>query len=135
MHGTPLPAQLAGPPLNDRDAIADACYRSFASIDHADKELLLSSVAPDVCTEIAGKICSGADELVTKVWENVSYKIDTIHYLTNMRVNVDTPTTGRVTFTRLLCTAVLARATSPATSLRRAPSTTAMLSRSTASGC
>ncbi|MCJ1434879.1 hypothetical protein MMC27_004249 [Xylographa pallens] len=98
MHGTPLPAHLAGPPLSDREAIADACYRAFASIDHVDKELLLSSVTPDVHTDIANKICHGADELLTKVWDNVSHHLDTVHYLTNMRVSVDTATTARVTF-------------------------------------
>lgn len=101
MHGTPLPAQLAGPPLSDRDAVADACFRAFASIDHADKELLLSSVTEDVYTDIAGKVCDGAEELLTKVWDNVSNKIDTIHYLTNMRVSIDTATMARVTFTAM----------------------------------
>lgn len=101
MHGTPLPSKLAGPPLNDRDAITDVCYRAFASIDHADEELLLSSCAPDIHTEIAGKICRNYEELKTKVWENVSNKLDTVHYLTNMRVSVDTDTTARVTFTAM----------------------------------
>lgn len=98
MHGTPLPAKLAGPPLSDRDGVADACYRAFASIDHPDKELLLSSAAPDIQTDIAGKTCNGIDELQSKVLNNVSNKLDTIHYLTNMRVSIDTATTARVTF-------------------------------------
>jgi hypothetical protein len=101
VHGTPLPSKLAGPPLNDREAVADACFRAFASIDHADESLLKSSCAPDIFTEIAGKVCNGYDELLTKVWENVSNKIDTVHYLTNMRVSIDTPTTARVTFTAM----------------------------------
>ena len=101
MHGDPLPAKLDGPPLSDREAIADACYLAFASIDHAKEELLSSSVTTDVYTDIAGRICDGYDELRTKVWEHVANNLDTIHYLTNMRVSVDTPTTGRVTFTAM----------------------------------
>ena len=97
-NGTPLPAKLAGPPLSDRDAIADACYRAFSSIDQSSEELLASSVTPDVYTDIAFKVCDGYDELVNKVWTNVSNRVDTVHYLSNMRVSVDTETTGRVTF-------------------------------------
>lgn len=101
MHGTPLPAKLAGEPLSDRDAVADACFRAFASIDQADEELLKSSCTADIYTDIASKICNGYEELRTKVWENVSNKLDTVHYLTNMRVSVDTPTTARVSFTAM----------------------------------
>ncbi|KAJ5506093.1 hypothetical protein LT330_009034 [Penicillium expansum] len=97
-NGTPLPAKLAGPPLSDRDAIADACYRAFLSIDQSSEELLKSSVTPDVYTDIAFKVCNGYEELRDKVWTNVSERVDTIHYLTNVRVSVDTETTARVTF-------------------------------------
>lgn len=97
-NGTPLPAKLAGAPLSDRDAIADACYRAFLSIDQSSEELLKSAVTPDVYTDIAFKVCDGYDELKNKVWVNVSERVDTIHYLTNMRVSVDTETTARVTF-------------------------------------
>ncbi|KAJ4363935.1 hypothetical protein N0V83_009388 [Neocucurbitaria cava] len=95
MHGTPLPSKLAGPPLSDREAVADACFRAFASIDHAEESLLKSSCTADIYTDIASKVCNGYDELKTKVWENVATKLDTVHYLTNMRVSVDTPTTAR----------------------------------------
>ncbi|KAI0432405.1 hypothetical protein F5Y09DRAFT_301726 [Xylaria sp. FL1042] len=98
MPVTPLPAKLAGPPLSDREAVADICYASFASLDHYDEQLLMSVVTPDIHTEIAGKTCSGAEDLKAKVLENVGKKLDTIHYLTNMRVSVDTPTTARATF-------------------------------------
>ncbi|PYI02378.1 hypothetical protein BO78DRAFT_454185 [Aspergillus sclerotiicarbonarius CBS 121057] len=97
-NGTPLPAKLAGPPLSDRDAVADACFRAFASIDQSNEELLKSSVTDDVYTDIAFKVCDGYDELRNKVWTNVSERVDTVHYLTNMRVSIDTETTARVTF-------------------------------------
>ncbi|KAL8638149.1 MAG: hypothetical protein Q9226_009028 [Calogaya cf. arnoldii] len=97
-NGTPLPAKLPGPPLSDRDAIADACYRAFASIDQSSEELLQSSVTPDVYTDIAFKVCDGYDELRNKVWTHVNENVDTVHYLTSMRVSVDTETTARVSF-------------------------------------
>ncbi|GAM82789.1 hypothetical protein ANO11243_007750 [Dothideomycetidae sp. 11243] len=98
VHSTPLPAQLPGSPLSDREAVADACYRAFLSIDQADVDLLMSSVTEDVHTDIANKECHGVEELKSKVWENVSYRLDTIHYLNNMRVSIDTEDTARVTF-------------------------------------
>ena len=116
MHGTPLPAKLAGPPLSDRDAVADACFRAFASIDHADKELLLSSVTTDIHTDIAGKVCDGSEELLTKVWDHVAHHLDTVHYLTNLRVSVDTPTTARVTFTAQAVHCVLGKGYEPGVS-------------------
>lgn len=97
-NGTPLPAKLAGPPLTDREAIEDACYRAFASIDHASEELLEATATPDIYTDIAFKACEGYDELKSKVWINVAERVDTVHYLSNVRVSVDTETTARVTF-------------------------------------
>ncbi|KAJ5609197.1 hypothetical protein N7528_009764 [Penicillium herquei] len=97
-NGTPLPAKLSGPPLSDREAITDACYRAFASIDNASEELLESCATPDVYTDIGFKICDGYEELLNKVWFNVTKTVDTVHYLSNVRVSVDTETTARVTF-------------------------------------
>ncbi|KAL2030145.1 hypothetical protein VTO58DRAFT_109338 [Aureobasidium pullulans] len=97
-NGTPLPAELFGPPLGDRDAVADACYRAFSSIDQSNEDLLKSSVTPDVFTDIAFKTCNGYDELRNKVWSHVSENVDTVHYLSNMRVSIDSETTARVTF-------------------------------------
>ena len=97
-HATPLPAKLAGPPLSDREAIADACYRAFLSIDQSSEELLESCATPDIYTDIAFKACTGMEELKAKVWSRVNERIDTVHYLTNVRVSVDTETTARVSF-------------------------------------
>lgn len=106
-NGTPLPALLAGPPLSDRDAIADAAYRAFLSIDQSSEELLKSSVTPDVHTDIAYKVCNGYEELRDKVWTNVSARLDTIHHLSNVRVSVDSEDTGRVTFCAMAVHCVL----------------------------
>ncbi|KAL4865187.1 hypothetical protein BDV12DRAFT_175041 [Aspergillus spectabilis] len=109
VHGTPLPAKLVGPPLSDREAIADACYRAFLSIDQCNEELLKSAVTEDVYTDIADKVCNGYDELRNKVWTNVSNRLDTVHYLTNMRISIDTETTARVTFSAMHVHCVLGK--------------------------
>ncbi|KAI1325189.1 hypothetical protein F5Y16DRAFT_401652 [Xylariaceae sp. FL0255] len=98
MTVTPLPTQLAGEPLSDRDAIADLCYGAFAGLDHGNEQLFMSAMTPDIHTFIAGKECNGAEELKAKVFDNVGKKLDSIHYLTNMRVNIDAPSTASVTF-------------------------------------
>ncbi|EFX04987.1 c6 zinc finger domain containing protein [Grosmannia clavigera kw1407] len=108
-NGTPLPAKLAGPPLSDREAIADACYRAFLSIDQSDEKLLKSSVTPDVYTYIAFKACHGYEELRDNVWTKVHSLIDTVHYLTNMRVSVDSETTSRATFNAMAVHCVLGK--------------------------
>jgi hypothetical protein len=99
VHGTTLPGVLAGPPLSDREAVADACFQAFASIDHNEESLLRSSCTDDIYTDIASKVCNGYEELKTKVWDNVATKLDTIHYLTNMRVSIDSAASAQVTFT------------------------------------
>ncbi|OAL02142.1 hypothetical protein IQ06DRAFT_346735 [Phaeosphaeriaceae sp. SRC1lsM3a] len=98
MYGKPLPAVLPGPTLSDREAVADACFRAFASIDQCDLELLKSSITDDITTDIASKPCDGAEELITKVWTHVAHNLDTVHYLNNMRIAIDTETTARVSF-------------------------------------
>ncbi|KAI0478556.1 hypothetical protein GGR56DRAFT_672574 [Xylariaceae sp. FL0804] len=86
---TPLPNRLAGPPLGDREAVADACYAAFAGIDFVDEALLLGACAPDIRTNINGRVCEGREELRLRVFENAGRKLDTVHYLTNMRVSID----------------------------------------------
>ncbi|KAK7991380.1 hypothetical protein PG988_000174 [Apiospora saccharicola] len=98
---------------NDRDAVADACYRAFLSIDQSDEELLKSAVTPDVYTDIAFKVCDGYDELRNKVWTNVSENVDTIHYLNNVRVSIDTPTTARATFSAMAVHCILGKGYEP----------------------
>ncbi|KAH9895427.1 hypothetical protein F4778DRAFT_794308 [Xylariomycetidae sp. FL2044] len=104
---TALPNQLAGPPLSDREAVADVCYASFAAIDFADEALFVGACAPDIHTNINGRVCDGIEELKRRVFENAGRRLDTVHYLTNMRVSVDSDSdssaatataTARVTF-------------------------------------
>lgn len=90
-----LPAQLAGA-LTDREAIADALYRAVLSFDCADETLLLSAVTDDISIEMAGTAANGVPELKAAVWDRVS-KLDTTHFLSNLRISVESGTKARLT--------------------------------------
>ncbi|KAI1357758.1 hypothetical protein F5Y08DRAFT_323473 [Xylaria arbuscula] len=80
-----LPAYLAG--LSDREAIADALYRVVLAFDHADEELLRSAITDDISAEVPGSSSKGVAELKAVVFDRVS-KLDTTHFLSNVRVNI-----------------------------------------------
>jgi hypothetical protein len=94
-----LPAQLNGA-LTDREAIADALYRGVLAFDHADEDLLRSAVTEDVAGEIAGASSQGIAELKTTVFDRVA-KLDTTHFLSNMRISIESATTAKVTCSAL----------------------------------
>jgi hypothetical protein len=90
-----LPISLAGG-LTDREAIADALYRAVLAIDHADEALLRSAMTEDASTEIPGVVAAnGIEELKATVYDRVS-KLDTTHFLSNIRVNIESATTAKV---------------------------------------
>ena len=90
-----LPAQLNG--LTDREAIADALYRVVLAFDHADEELLKSAFATDKPRfEMPGHVLEGIPEMKAAVFDRVS-KLDTTHFLSNIRVNIQSPTTAQAT--------------------------------------
>ena len=92
----PLPVQLAGG-LTDREAIADALYRAVLAFDHPDEALLRSAMTDDAKAEIPGvAAANGIEELKAVVYDRVS-KLDTTHFLSNMRVNIQSSTTAKVT--------------------------------------
>jgi len=90
-----LPAKLAGA-LTEREAIADALYRAVLAFDHADEALLLSAVTEDISAEMPGLSSKGVPELKAAVFDRVS-KLDTTHFLSNIRVTIESGTTAKVT--------------------------------------
>ncbi|KAJ9165414.1 hypothetical protein NKR19_g415 [Coniochaeta hoffmannii] len=94
-----LPAQLAGG-LTEREAIADALYRAVLAFDHADEALLLSAVTDDIYAEMPGASANGVAELKAAVFDRVS-KLDTTHFLSNMRVSIESSSTAKVTCSAL----------------------------------
>lgn len=89
-----LSAQLNG--LTDREAIADALYRGVLAFDHADETLLQSALTEDIFMEMAGTSCTGIPELKAAIFDRVS-KLETTHFLSNIRVNLESAPTATVT--------------------------------------
>ncbi|KAI0542319.1 hypothetical protein GGR58DRAFT_304455 [Xylaria digitata] len=83
-----LPSTLPG--LNDREAIADTLYRAVLAFDHGDDALLGSAITDDVTAEMPGSApTSGIAALKAAVFDRVAYNIDTTHFLSNIRVSVE----------------------------------------------
>ena len=94
-----LPTKLAG--ITEREAIADALYRAVLAFDHNNEDLLRSAITEDGFLEFKGVMsCKGIAELKEKVYDRVS-KLDTLHVLSNVRVNVESDSQAQV-----LCSAV-----------------------------
>jgi len=91
---TPLPAHLTG--LTDREAIADPLYRAVLAFDQSSESLLHSAVTEDLSAEMAGLSSQGIPDFKKKVYNRVS-KLDTTHFLSNMRVNIESVTTAKAT--------------------------------------
>lgn len=93
-----LPAKLPG--LTDREAIADTLYRAVLAFDHADEALLLSAITEDIVAEMPGSSAKGIQELKAAVFDRVS-KLDTTHFLSNIRISIESITTAKVTCSAL----------------------------------
>ena len=81
-----LPITLK-PDLNGREAIADAVYRGVLSFDLQDEALFKSSLTSDAILELNGTVMNGVEAITTQCYDPVS-KLDTTHFVTNMRINI-----------------------------------------------
>lgn len=91
-----LPAQLQGQ-HTEAEAVADALYRAVLAFDLDDEALLRSAVTGEISMRMPGIInVNGIQELKEKVFDRVS-KLDTTHFLSNMRVNISSAATARAT--------------------------------------
>ncbi|KAI0973185.1 hypothetical protein F4678DRAFT_428178 [Xylaria arbuscula] len=85
----PLPSILPG--LTDREAIADTLYRAVLAFDHGDDAILRSAVTEDVIAEMPGHPpAKGVAALKATVFDRVAYGLDTTHFLSNIRVSLET---------------------------------------------
>ncbi|KAJ3497703.1 hypothetical protein NLG97_g1702 [Lecanicillium saksenae] len=82
----PTITAMLTPTPSTREAIADAMYRCLWGFDTADAELFASSFTKDCVFDLNGKIMNSLDEIKTKCFDPIS-KMDTTHFLTNVRVN------------------------------------------------
>lgn len=99
MPVAPLPAKLSG--ITEREAIADALYRAVLAFDHADEDLLRSSITEDIELEFPGVLSAkGIPEVKAGVYDRVS-KLDTTHFLSNVRINQESSTKAKVSCSAL----------------------------------
>lgn len=86
MAAPALPASLT-PALSDRDAIADALYRGVNAFDTADEVLFKSALTEDAVLVLNGTVMEGYDAIYSGSYVNIA-KMDTNHFLTNLRINI-----------------------------------------------
>ncbi|QIW98632.1 hypothetical protein AMS68_004150 [Peltaster fructicola] len=74
--------------LTVREAIKDAVYRAVTGIDKDDKELFDSAFTEGAVFDLNGTRSEGLAAIHTNMFNHIS-KLDTTHFITNERVQVD----------------------------------------------
>ncbi|KAF3763364.1 hypothetical protein M406DRAFT_340956 [Cryphonectria parasitica EP155] len=82
-----LPPTL-NPPLTGREAIVDAAYRVLLGFDTNDPELFTSAFAEEATFDLSGRVTQGRDAILSDLFHDRVSKLDTMHYLTNIRINI-----------------------------------------------
>lgn len=81
-----LPVVLS-PALPDRDGIADTLYRIVLGLDTNDKELFDSGFTQTSTFTINDKTSTGLSAIHTDCFDVIT-KLDTTHFLTNIRISI-----------------------------------------------
>jgi hypothetical protein len=76
------------PSLGVREAVTDALYRCVLGLDTADQALFDSALTQDATVDLNGDVMSGLDAIHTQCFDKIA-KLDTTHFITNVRVLVD----------------------------------------------
>ncbi|KAF2102159.1 hypothetical protein NA57DRAFT_73593 [Rhizodiscina lignyota] len=90
-----VPIQLKG--LTDREACMDTIYRLVQGLDDPSEELLQSAFTEDVVFDRTPANAIGLefdtiatrDKIVPELFNNIGKPMDTLHQVTNIRVDVD----------------------------------------------
>lgn len=75
------------PSLSLREAITDAAYRCVLGLDTADVALFDSAFHQDATFELNGNVMDGLAAIHSNCYDSIS-KLDTTHFLSNIRVNM-----------------------------------------------
>ncbi|KAK9364976.1 hypothetical protein V1509DRAFT_634657 [Lipomyces kononenkoae] len=73
--------------LTEREAVADALYRSIIGFDSYDVSMFDSAWVPDIIFDLNGTVFNGPDAIRTHVLDLVG-PMDTSHTVSNVRVDV-----------------------------------------------
>ncbi|KAL2812540.1 SnoaL-like domain-containing protein [Aspergillus granulosus] len=82
-----LPACLS-PALTVREAITDAVTRFLVGLDTPDKHLFESAFIKSATLSVNGNVFEGLSSIMTGCYDLIG-KLDTTHFLTNVRINVE----------------------------------------------
>ncbi|PSR83724.1 hypothetical protein BD289DRAFT_435482 [Coniella lustricola] len=96
---TALPAVLS-PALAPREAIVDALYRCVNGLDSKDQTLFESAFTNDATFDLNGNVMEGLPAISTCIYDMIA-KMDTTHFVTNVRVHIESETKASVTATAL----------------------------------
>ncbi|KAL2827796.1 hypothetical protein BDW59DRAFT_143835 [Aspergillus cavernicola] len=81
-----LPPTLS-PALTGREAITDTLYRCVLGLDTNDATLFDSAFIPSATFAINDKVSTGLPAIHTDTFDVIT-KLDTTHFLTNIRINI-----------------------------------------------
>lgn len=70
-----------------KEAITDAIYRFVTGLDTGDLALFNSAFSEDACFNLNGDVMEGMEMIRSKCYEVIS-KLDTTHFITNIRVDL-----------------------------------------------
>ncbi|CAI7584244.1 unnamed protein product [Penicillium palitans] len=99
MAAPALPVSLT-PALSEREAVADALYRSVLAFDTADEVLFKSSLTEDAVLVLNGTVLEGYEAIYNGSYVTIA-KMDTNHFLTNMRINITEESKAQVSCSAL----------------------------------
>ncbi|KAF5978841.1 hypothetical protein FCOIX_5644 [Fusarium coicis] len=75
---------------------SDALYRAVLALDDADEALVLSAITEDIDAKMPDSTAHGIAEFKAAVFDRVS-KLNTTHFLSNMRINITSSRTATAT--------------------------------------
>jgi hypothetical protein len=87
-EGMKVPTVLSHPSPSDRDAITDCVHRLMLGMDTNDSEVFDSALAPDAKWELHIKTLEGRQAIHDQCYDSDIVKLDTTHYVTNIRIHV-----------------------------------------------
>ncbi|KAI8952145.1 hypothetical protein F4801DRAFT_242299 [Xylaria longipes] len=87
-EGMKLPVVLSQPSPRDHEAITDCIHRLILGMDTNDAELFDSSLSQNAQWELHIKTLDGLKAIHEQCFDSDIIKLDTTHYVTNIRIHV-----------------------------------------------
>lgn len=99
--GFSLPPTLNAPSTpSEKDAITDSIYRAVLGLDTNDITLFRSAMFPDSKFTMNGNTLEGMETIENNMFKHIG-QLDTTHFLSNVRVTVESADTAKVSASAL----------------------------------